>query len=41
MAYTGVFLAGRFDLVSLYAEQVIYAYCDSTVKARIRGLRHV
>ena len=32
--YTLVFVAGRVGLVSLYAEQVIYAYSDSTVKAR-------
>ena len=31
--YALIFLAGRFGMITLSLEQIIYAYCDSTVKA--------
>ena len=30
--YALIFLAGRFGMITLSLEQIIYAYCDSTVK---------
>ncbi|CAK9111450.1 unnamed protein product [Durusdinium trenchii] len=32
LLYSCVFMAGRVGILSMSAEQVIYAYCDSTVK---------
>ena len=35
--YAALFMFGRFGIIELSMEQIVYAYCDSTVKVPQRS----